>query len=151
MRIVLSSDHAGANLKLQLAEFLATLPGVTAVEDLFGVPGERSDYPVAAARAARKVAAGEADFGVLVCGSGIGIAIAANKVRGIRAVCAGDVTSARLARQHNDCNVVTLGERLTGVERAFDIVRTFLATPFEGGRHAARVGLIGEIEARGDC
>lgn len=142
MRIVLASDHAGARLKLQLAEFLRAHPGVTSVEDVHGVPDERSDYPVGAFRACERIKAGAADFGVLVCGSGIGISIAANRVRGIRAVCAGDTTEARLARAHNDCNVVALGERLTGIERALDIVRVFLATPFEGGRHAGRIALL---------
>lgn len=142
MRIVLASDHAGARLKARLAEFLRSEPGVTAVEDLCGDPETKSDYPRAAFRACARLVSGAADRAVLVCGSGIGIAMAANRIRGVRAVCASCATEARLARAHNDANAVALGERLTGIERAQDIVRAFLATPFEGGRHCARVDLL---------
>ncbi len=145
-RIVMASDHAGANLKAAVAAFLREHPAVITVEDVFGAPGERSDYPVAAETACRRITEGAADLGVLVCGSGVGIAIAANKCRGIRAVCAPDVTTARLSREHNDCNVLTLGERLTGVETAYDIVRAFLAASFQGGRHADRVALLARLE-----
>ena len=148
MQIVLSSDHAGANLKREIARFLQSLPLITGVSDVFGTTEEKSDYPEAALKATNEIIFGSADRGILFCGSGIGMAIAANKVPGIRAVCASDATMARLARQHNNCNVLTLGERLCGIELAHDIVRVFLETSFEGGRHAVRVGLIGEIEKR---
>jgi ribose 5-phosphate isomerase B len=92
------------------------------------------------------VTTGEATFGILVCGSGVGVSIAANKVKGIRAVCAADVTTARLSREHNNCNVLTLGERLIGIQTALDIVDVFLCTKFTEGRHTGRVDLMTEYE-----
>lgn len=148
MIIAIGSDHAGAGLKNELRDWLKGLNFVHAVHDLHGTSGERTDYPLASFAVGEMVARGEADFGVLVCGSGVGVAIAANKVPGIRAVCAADVTTARLAREHNDCNVVTVGERLTGPLLAREIVETFLATAFAGDRHSGRVELIRAYEAR---
>jgi ribose 5-phosphate isomerase B len=106
------------------------------------------DYPDLAKAVADGVADGRFARGILVCGSGIGMSIAANKVTGIRAAVIGDVESAKLSRQHNDANIIALGARLTPEDRAADIVRVFLQTEFDGGRHAARVGKIREMERR---
>ncbi|MFQ5557989.1 MAG: ribose 5-phosphate isomerase B [Acidimicrobiales bacterium] len=100
---------------------------------------DRVDYPDYGAAVGRAVAAGEADAGVCVCGSGVGIAMAANKIAGVRAATVHDVTSARLAREHNDANVICFGERLTGPEVAREALEAWLVAEFEGGRHAARV------------
>jgi ribose 5-phosphate isomerase B len=140
MRVVVGSDHAGYNLKEHLKALAARLGHE--VIDVGAHSTESTDYPDWGAAVARKVVelepAGEVK-GVCVCGSGIGISIAANKIAGARAALVGDATSARLARQHNDANIVCLGERLVGTAIAEDVLATFLATPFEGGRHAARV------------
>ena len=144
MRIALASDHAGYALKAHLASALAAAGHD--VRDL-GTDGPDSvDYPLYAAPAARLVAAGEADRGVLVCGSGNGVAIVANKVAGIRAVNAHDRDEAEMARRHNDANVVTLSGARLAPEEADAIVQTFLETGFDGGRHARRVGEIAAIE-----
>ncbi len=140
MRIALGADHAGYQLKDQLAAHLRAAGH--AVVDLGTHDGERVDYPDFGAAVGRAVAGGDADLGVCVCGSGIGIAIAANKVPGVRAATVHDVTSAHLAREHNDANVMCVGERLTGVEVAKEAVDAFVAARFEGGRHAARVAKI---------
>jgi ribose 5-phosphate isomerase B len=144
MRIALASDHAGFTLKDHLASALAA-----AGHDVLdvGTTGPDSvDYPQYATSAARLVADGEADKGVLVCGSGNGVAIVANKVAGIRAVNAHDQDEAEMARRHNDANVVTLsGARLTA-DAADAIVKTFLSTDFDGGRHARRVDQITAME-----
>jgi ribose 5-phosphate isomerase B len=145
MRIALASDHAGYALKTHLAAALsAEGHEVTDV----GTDSDASvDYPAFAADAARLVSRGEADRGVLVCGSGNGVAIVANKVRGVRAVNAHDAGEAEMARRHNDANVVTLsGARLTA-GAADEIVGTFLKTDFDGGRHARRVEQITAMES----
>jgi ribose 5-phosphate isomerase B len=105
------------------------------------------DYPVFGLAVGRAVAAGRADRGICVCGTGIGISIAANKVEGVRAALVHDVTTAGLARRHNDANVVCLGGRTTGVAEAIDAVDAFFATEFEGGRHLARLAEITEFES----
>jgi ribose 5-phosphate isomerase B len=146
MRVALGADHAGVGLKDALKRALEAA-GV-ACED-FGTQGTASvDYPDFAGAVARGVSEGRFDRGVLVCGSGIGMAIAANKVPGIRAAAIGDTTAARLSREHNDLNVLTLGARATPEALAVDILRTFLETPFEGGRHEARVRKIHAHEHR---
>ena len=137
MRIAAASDHAGFPLKTDLVKHLRE--SGHAVADLGTDSTERVDYPDFGAAVGRAVAAGEAELGLCVCGSGIGIAIAANKIPGIRAATIHDVTSARLAHEHNDANVICLGERLIGREVAVDAVEAFLATSFEGGRHVGRV------------
>jgi ribose 5-phosphate isomerase B len=140
MRIALASDHAGYELKEHVKTLLHS--DGHEVVDLGPETDESTDYPRFAAPAARLVASGDAERGVLVCGSGVGVAIVANKVPGIRAVNAHDVEEAELARAHNDANVVTLsGRRLEGT-KADAIVRAFIAGEFEGGRHARRVALI---------
>jgi len=144
MRIALASDHAGFQLKNHLVATLAAAGHD--VVDLGTDSSESVDYPQYAAAAARLVADGEAETGVLVCGSGNGVAIVANKLSGIRAVNAHDVEEAEMCRRHNDANVVTLsGARLTP-DAADAIVATFLATDFDGGRHARRVDQITAID-----
>jgi len=146
MHIALGADHAGVELKDALKAHLES-HGIT-VSDM-GTHGSASvDYPDFARQVADAVREGRADRGVLVCGSGIGMAIAANKVAGIRAAAIGDVTSARLAREHNDLNVLALGARLTAPGLAREIVDAFLDTPFAGGRHEQRVAKIHSEEAR---
>jgi ribose 5-phosphate isomerase B len=148
MRLALGSDHAGFALKEAVKALLADEGH--AVVDVGCDSPERADYPPFAAAAARLVAGKEADLGVLVCGSGVGVAIAANKVAGVRAVNAHAPDEAEMARRHNDANVVTLAGGSLEPDAAHAIVRAFLATDFEGGRHARRVEQIGEIEdARG--
>jgi ribose 5-phosphate isomerase B len=144
MRIAIASDHAGYELKAHLATALAAAGHEVA--DL-GTDGPASvDYPQYAEPAARLVATGEADYGVLVCGSGNGVAIVANKVAGIRAVNAHDRDEAEMARRHNDANVVTLSGARLAPDAADAIVQTFLETGFDGGRHARRVGQIAALE-----
>jgi ribose 5-phosphate isomerase B len=144
MRIRIGSDHAGFALKEFVKAHLTSV-GHAVVDE--GPSSEESvDYPVYAQKVARAVAAGEADFGVLVCGTGLGMEIAANKVHGVRAVQVIDPEFAKMARAHNDANVVTLAGRYTDADTATRIVDTFLSTPFEAGRHLRRVAQIGAIE-----
>lgn len=145
LRIALGADHAGVDLKDVLVEHL-TSSGVE-VTDLGTHGHDRVDYPDFGAAVGRAVASGDADLGVCVCGSGIGIAIAANKVAGVRAATVHDQTSARLAREHNDANVICIGERLTGQEVAKDALDAWIRAEFQGGRHADRVAKITKLEA----
>ena len=146
MRITVGSDHAGFELKEHVAAALRE-----AGHDIIDVgtdSEESTHYPLFAEPAARMVAAGEAHRGVLVCGSGVGVSIVANKVDGVRAVNAHDVGEASMARKHNDVNVLTLSGRRLSAEVADAIVATFLDTEFEGGRHEERVALISAVEKR---
>jgi ribose 5-phosphate isomerase B len=137
LRIAVGADHAGVDLKDLLAAHLSQR-GIEVLD--LGTHGhDRVDYPDFGVAVGRAVAEGTADLGVAVCGSGIGIGIAANKVPGIRAATVHDETSARLARQHNDANVLCLGQRLIGVEVALAALDAWLDASFEGGRHAGRV------------
>ena len=140
MKIALASDHAGYAEKERLKLLLAEL-GLE-VNDLGTVSEESVDYPDYARKVAEQVAAGQADQGVLVCGSGTGMAITANKVPGVRAAVAWSEETARLARQHNDANVMAIGARTTPPEQIPSIVRAWFGANFEGGRHADRVGKI---------
>lgn len=140
MRIAIGADHAGFTLKGQIAEHLRA--GGHEVVDLGTHDTGRVDYPDFGAAVGRAVTDGTAELGVCICGSGIGIAIAANKIPGVRAATVHDVTSAHLAREHNDANVVCIGERLTGADVAKEAVDAFVAARFEGGRHAGRVAKI---------
>ncbi len=144
MKIAFGSDHAGYELKETLMTH-AKARGFSC-ENLGGFAPESIDYPLAGERVAKAVAAGEYDRGVLVCGSGVGISISANKVKGIRAVVCSEPYSAKMAREHNDANVLAMGERVVGPELAIMILDTFLDANFEGGRHAQRVEMIKEIE-----
>ena len=138
----MGADHAGVEAKDALVAFLRKAGH--AVEDL-GTQGKDSvDYPVYAKAVARKVASGGAERGILVCGSGLGMSIAANKVRGVRAVAVTEAEAARLSRRHNDANVLCLGARLSAPEALEAIASAWLETPFEGGRHAGRVAQIEE-------
>ena len=144
MRIALASDHAGYAEKERLKPLLSEL-GVE-YEDLGAVSEESVDYPDYARRVAESVARGSVEQGLLVCGSGTGMAIAANKVQGIRAAVAWSEETARLARQHNDANVLAIGARTTPQYDIPRIVRAWFETNFDGGRHAARVEKIKQIE-----
>lgn len=145
VRVALGADHAGVELKDVLGAHLVTR-GVEVLD--LGTHGpDRVDYPDFGAAVGRAVASGEVDLGLCVCGSGIGIAIAANKVPGVRAATVHDQTSGRLAREHNDANVVCIGERLTGEEVAKDAVDAWLDAEFQGGRHADRVAKIAALDA----
>ncbi len=146
MRIALGADHAGFALKEDIKKTLADL-GLT-VEDFGTGSTESVDYPDFAERVARGVAGGRFDRGILVCGTGIGMAIAANKVPGIRAATVTDVEMARLSRAHNDANVLAIGGRLLDRKRALEIVRTFLETPFGGDRHQRRIDKIKGLESK---
>ena len=144
MRIALASDHAGYAEKERLKTILADL-GVEFV-DLGPVSDESVDYPDYARRVAEQVAQGQVEQGLLVCGSGTGMAITANKVRGVRAAVAWSEETARLARQHNDANVLAIGARTTPPSDIPKIVQAWFSTDFEGGRHAARVAKICDVE-----
>ena len=143
--IAIACDHAGIDLK----------PAVIAVLDELGIPykdfgtytHESVDYPVYGARAANAVAKGECDRGIVLCGTGVGIGMAASKVHGIRCVTCTDTYSAKMSRLHNDANMLSLGARVLGTELAKDIVRVWLMTEFEGERHARRVGMINRLDA----
>lgn len=144
MRIVVASDHAGVELRQEMADE-AQLLGHE-VTDLGPAPGEAIDYPVNGARVGRLVASGDYDLGILVCGTGVGISIAANKIRGVRAVVCSEPFTAKLSRQHNNSNVLAVGARVVGPGLARMIAREWLTAEFEGGRHGRRVGLIEELE-----
>ena len=136
-RIIMGSDHAGYNLKLKVKAHLESR-GFEVVDVGTNTP-ESCNYTVYADALCQAIAAGEADLGILVCGTGIGMSIAANKHKGIRAACCENTFSARMTRMHNDANVLCFGERVIGYGLACDMVDLFVDTPFEGGRHQARV------------
>lgn len=146
--IAIACDHAGIDLK----------PHVIAVLDELGLPykdlgtnsHESVDYPVYGARAARAVSSGECDRGIVMCGTGVGIAMAASKVRGIRCVNCTDTYSAKMSRMHNNANMLSLGARVVGSELAKEIVRVWLTTDFEGERHARRVEMLDRLD-RGEA
>ncbi len=144
MKIAIGADHAGYRLKQHLARCLEDEGHQ--VEDLGAFSEESVDYPDVAAAVAGKVAAGEADRGLIVCGTGVGVAIAANKVDGVRAATCNDLFTARKSREHNDANVLTLGARVVGEGLAEGIVQSFMKTRFEAGRHQRRVEKIGRLE-----
>jgi len=145
-RIAIGSDHAGYELKSHLIERLVGL-GHELID--FGTDSTESvDYPPYCAAVGRAVAAGEAERGIVLGGSGQGEQLAANKVKGVRAALCNDLYTARLGRQHNDANVLSMGARVVGVGLADEIVDLFLATAFEGGRHARRVAQLAELEDR---
>lgn len=144
LSIALASDHAGFELKMLLADWLR-MQGHD-VHDLGPADTASVDYPDYGYRLAKAVASGAARFGVAVCGSGIGISIAVNRHPAARAALVSDSLSARLAREHNDANVIAFGARLIGVDTAKDALATFLATPFAGDRHTARVAKLGTPE-----
>lgn len=144
MRIAIGADHAGYAMKTELLAFL--VEGGHEVDDL-GTSGDESvDYPDFGAAVGRAVASGAAEVGVCVCGTGIGISMAANKVAGVRAAVVHDVTSARMAKAHNDANVICLGARLIGPQVAAEALDAFLSSTWEAGRHARRIDKITALE-----
>ena len=145
MKIAFGSDHAGYEYRQMLMAHARELGHE--VIDYGTFSKESCDYPVYGHAVGAAVANGEADRGILVCGTGVGMAIAANKVRGIRACCCSDSFSARMTRAHNDANILTFGERVVGQGLALELVDAFLTTEFEGGRHQRRVDLITALEA----
>lgn len=140
MRIAVGADHAGLELKRHLVGVL--IAAGHDVDDLGTSNSESTDYPDWAARVAESVASRTAERGLLVCGTGVGMAIAANRRRGVRAANCNDLFTARLARAHNDANVLTLGARIVAPALAEAVLEVFLATLFEGGRHQRRVDLL---------
>lgn len=148
MKIAIGSDHAGFGLKEFIKERLED-EGVSVVD--FGTYSEESvDYPDFAFKVGFEVAKGNVDFGILICGTGLGMSIAANKVNGVRAVACSNLYEAIMARRHNDANVLCLGSRVVGDEHALAMVKVFLSEPFEGGRHLRRIEKIKAFEASKD-
>lgn len=146
MKIALGSDHAGFQLKNEIIKHLNE-NGIELKD--FGTYGEDScDYPDYAEAVAHEVVNKNFDFGILVCGTGIGISIAANKVKGIRAALCGDTFSAHSSREHNDANILALGQRVVGTGLALDIVNIFLKSEFLGGRHQNRVNKLNNLEVQ---
>ena len=145
--IAIASDHGGFDLKEDLKSYLLELGSL--VEDLGTDSMASVDYPDYGVALARKVASGDYEKGILVCGTGIGMSIVANKIPGIRAALVGDVYSARMSVEHNNANILVLGSRVTGGGLAREIVRVWLESKYEGGRHQKRLDKITEIEAGG--
>ncbi len=145
-RIVFGSDHAGFQLKNKLMSLFRE-EGYTVCE--VGTYSEEScDYPVFAEAACREVLDGKSDLVILVCGTGVGMSIAANKLNGIRAACCSDIFSARYTRLHNDANALCIGARVLGEGLAYELVKVFVETEYEGGKHARRVAMLADIEKR---
>ena len=144
--IAIGSDHGGFALKQEVMKHL-TARGIE-FKDYGTYTTDSCDYPVYGEAVAKAVVSGEADKGILICGTGIGISISANKVKGIRAALCGDCFSAEFTRRHNDANILAMGERVVGPGLACKIVDAFLDTEFEGGRHARRVAMLHDIESR---
>ena len=144
MKIAIGHDHVALDMKNHIVAYLEA-KGYTLVN--FGTDtAERADYPLYGKAVAEAVASGECDLGILICGTGIGISLAANKVKGIRAAVCSEAYSAALTRRHNNANIIAFGARVVGVATAETIVDAFLEAEFEGGRHAARVDMITAIE-----
>ena len=146
MKIGIGNDHTALSMKGLISRYLQDL-GYEVVN--FGTDSSESfDYPVVATRVAEAVVSGEVNRAILICGSGVGMSLAANKVTGIRAVVCSDPYSAKLSREHNDCNILCFGARVVGSELAKMIVEQWLTADFEGGRHQRRVDMIMEIEKK---
>ena len=144
MKIVIGCDHAATELKEAVKKHIISLGHE--IVDVGTYTNESCHYPVYASAACKKILDGECELGILVCGTGIGMSIAANKHKGIRAACCSDTFSARLTREHNDANILCFGARVVGYGLACDLVDAFLGTEFEGGRHQTRVDMISDIE-----
>ena len=144
MKLAIGSDHVGLELKPIIIDYLKELGHE--VEDFGPYTSERADYPVYGQKVAEEVVKGNFNLGILICGTGVGISIAANKVKGIRAVVCSEPYSAKLSREHNNTNILAFGARVIGSELAKMIVKEWLDAEFEGGRHANRVEMIKEIE-----
>lgn len=144
MKIAIGNDHVAVEMKNQISEYLTSL-GHEVIN--FGTDStDRCDYPVYGEAVARAVANGEAERGITICGTGVGISLAANRVKGIRAVVCSEPYSAALSREHNNTNVLAFGARVVGIELAKLIVKSWLDAEFEGGRHANRVKMLDEIK-----
>ena len=142
--IAIGSDHAGYRLKEEIKKYFDEV-GI-AYRDV-GTDSEQStDYPIYGAAVGRAVASGDCEKGIAICGTGIGISMAANKIKGVRAACCSDYFSAKYTRLHNDANVLCFGERVVGVGLAIELVKVFLETEYEGGRHQRRVDMIAKLE-----
>jgi len=144
MKIAIGSDHIGYPLKLHIIKYLSEKGHV--LTDYGHNNEERADYPIYGKAVADSVVSGECDAGILICGTGVGISVAANKVRGIRAVVCSEPYSAQLSKQHNNANIVAFGSRVIGEAMAETIVDAFLNAEYEGERHQRRVDMIAEIE-----
>ena len=146
MKIVIGNDHAAVDLKKEIVDYVVSL-GHEVVN--YGTDSlESCNYPEIGEKVGMAVANGEFDCGILICGTGVGISISANKVNGVRAAVCSDVTTARLVKEHNNANIIAFGARIVGNELAKDIVKAYLDAEFLGGRHATRVDMIAEIEKR---
>lgn len=146
MKYIIGNDHGGIDLVDSVEEKLLELGHE--VEKVGTYTKDSCDYPDFAKKACEKVLSNEADFAILICGTGLGMSLAANKFKGIRAACVSDVYSAKMSRAHNNCNVLCFGSRVIGSEVAKMIVEVFANTKFEGGRHSNRVEKIAEIEEK---
>lgn len=143
MKIWIGCDHAGYDRKLEVIELLKNR-GLEVID--CGCDGERCDYPVIAKKVGEGVASNPEDKGILICGTGIGMSIAANKIKGIRAALCSEAFGTKYTRLHNDANIMCMGARTLGSGISLELVELFLDTPFEGGRHEARVNMIAELE-----
>ena len=144
MKIAIGNDHAATELKFIIKEYVEGM-GHEVIN--FGTDDNEScDYPAYGKQVGEAVVNGEADCGILICGTGVGISIAANKVKGVRAAVCSDVATAHLVKEHNNANIIAFGARIVGVELAKDIVKTYLEAEFEGGRHQRRIDMIHDIE-----
>lgn len=149
MKIGIGNDHAAVEMKMQIREYLESL-GHEVVN--YGVDTtERCNYPEIGEEVGRAVAAGEVECAVLICGTGVGISIAANKVHGVRAAVCSDITTAHLVKEHNNANIIAFGARIVGIETAKDIVKAYLDAKFLGGRHQTRIDMISDIETRNNA
>lgn len=147
MKIGIGNDHAGTNYKFEISKYIEDKYGYEVVN--FGTDSTDSvNYPEFGEKVANAVAKGEVDKGIVICGTGIGISLAANKVHGIRCGICSEKESARLSRQHNDANMIGFGARIISLDVAKEIVDAFLTTEYEGGRHQIRVDMISDIEKR---
>ena len=146
MKIGIGNDHTAVDMKNAISEYMKEV-GHEVVN--YGVDTTEScHYPEIGEKVGRAVAQGEVDCAVLICGTGVGISLAANKVNGVRAAVCSDTTTAHLVKEHNNANIIAFGARIVGIEKAKDIVKAYLDAEFQGGRHAIRVDMIAEIEQR---
>lgn len=143
MTIAIASDHAGIELRSKIAKHLED-KGLIVLD--LGTHKEKGNYALEGIKVGETVSLGNAEYGIIICGTGIGISIAANKVRGIRAAVCNDVELAKITREHNNSNVLALGARIVNEDEVFNIVDTFLSTSFEGGRHLDRIDVISDYE-----
>ena len=146
MKIAIGNDHAAVEMKQQIMEYVRAKGHE--VTDLGTNTNEKDSYTEYGLAVAEAITGGQADLGILICGTGVGISISANKVPGVRAAVCSESATARLVRMHNNANIIAFGARIVGLETAYDIVDAFLGAEFEGGRHQARIDAIGEIEKK---